>query len=153
MYAKVDRNVEKLPESVRPGDPPNEEKIGLALRLADIAEQYGITMYTCMEDFAVTGLIKRGSCVDKDILDLLWPEKQRKMKISSNRGKCGCYDSRDIGAYDTCPHGCVYCYAVLNRPLALKRYHEHDPTHDALIKRGSKEPRDPHDTTMQLTLL
>ncbi|MDW8234569.1 MAG: hypothetical protein RMJ54_17490 [Roseiflexaceae bacterium] len=29
---------------------------------------------------------------------------------------------------------------MLNRPLALKRYREHDPHHDALIKRGPKEP-------------
>jgi hypothetical protein len=33
-----------------------------------------------------------------------------------NRPECACFEARDIGEYDTCPHGCVYCYAVRNRP-------------------------------------
>lgn len=140
LYAKVDRNIKHLPPDAMPVDPADDIKLELALQLAESAEQHGITLYTCTEDFAAVGPIKRGSCVDKDILDRLFPHKQRTMKVSSNRGKCGCYDSRDIGAYDTCPQGCLYCYAVLNRPLALKRYHEHDADHDTLVKRGPKQP-------------
>ncbi len=140
VYAKVERNVKKLPPEATPVDPANEEKLELALRFATIAADHGITLYTCMEDFAAVEPIQRGSCVDKDILDRLFPHKQRPMKVSSNRGKCGCYDSRDIGAYDTCPHGCVYCYAVINRPLALKRYQEHDNACDMLVKRGPNAP-------------
>jgi len=139
IYAKVERNLRKLPPGIDVYDPPDDQKIALALDLAEIAAWHGITLFTCAEDFSAVGPIQRGSCVDKEILDLLWPEKARKMKLSSNRGKCGCYDSRDIGAYDTCPHGCIYCYVVLNRPLALKNYREHDPDHDALIKRGPKQ--------------
>ncbi|MBM3491010.1 MAG: DUF1848 domain-containing protein [Alphaproteobacteria bacterium] len=44
-----------------------------------------------------------------------------------NRPGCDCALSRDIGAYDSCPHGCVYCYAVANRAGALARYRRHDP--------------------------
>jgi hypothetical protein len=142
MYGKVTRNVKRLPPELQPYDPPLEEKAMLARELAAMATQHGITLYTCAEDAVVdeTAHIKRGSCVDKEVLDLLWPHKQRKLKASSNRGKCGCYDSRDIGAYDTCPHGCIYCYAVQNRPLALKRYAQHDPLHDALTKRANDPP-------------
>lgn len=140
IYEKVTRNTRDLAEQLQPYDPPNAEKLQLVLELAEIAAHHGITLYTCAEDFAVIAPIRRGSCVDKDLLDALWPHKTRKIKLCSNRGKCGCYESRDIGAYDTCPHGCIYCYAVINRPLALKRYKEHDQTHDALIKRGPKEP-------------
>ena len=48
------------------------------------------------------------------------------------RETCGCYQSKDIGDYDTCPHGCVYCYAVQNRDLAKRRFTQHDPLSEVL---------------------
>jgi DNA repair photolyase len=47
-------------------------------------------------------------------------------RLKGNRPDCGCYQSRDIGEYDTCPHGCVYCYAVNSHDAAGKRFLEHD---------------------------
>lgn len=47
-------------------------------------------------------------------------------KGKGNRDGYRCSEARDIGAYDTCPHGCVYCYAVRNRPLALERFRSYN---------------------------
>lgn len=33
------------------------------------------------------------------------------LKHSGSRQHCGCIETRDIGAYDSCPTGCKYCYA------------------------------------------
>ena len=152
-YVKVERNTGKLPPELRPYAPPQDEQLDLARELATLAAAQGIGLYTCAEDFAAIAPIRRGACVDRDLLHELWPHKQQTaLKLSSNRGKCGCYDSRDIGAYDTCPHGCVYCYAVINRPLALQRYKDHDPAHDALIKRGPKQPPPDAPPAQQLTI-
>ena len=51
-----------------------------------------------------------------------------------NRVGCACAESRDIGAYETCPHGCAYCYAVTSRTTA--RHHltrRHDPDGEFLL--------------------
>jgi Domain of unknown function (DUF1848) len=53
--------------------------------------------------------------------------------LMGNREECGCFESRDIGEYDTCPHGCVYCYAVQNQELAKTRYKQHDPLGESLF--------------------
>ena len=47
-------------------------------------------------------------------------------KTKGNRPGCFCAESRDIGEYDTCPHGCVYCYAVRAPDLAKRRHRAHD---------------------------
>ena len=39
----------------------------------------------------------------------------------------------DIGGYDTCPHGCVYCYAVQNQKTAKALFSRHDPTGEFLF--------------------
>jgi hypothetical protein len=142
-YGKVRRNVATLPAELQPYDPPASEKCALANDLAALAAPYDITLYTCAEDFAVTDHIHRGACVDADLIQTLWPHKRPSRAHCANRGKCGCVAHRDIGAYDTCPHGCIYCYAVQNRDLALTRYRHHDPHHTALAARTSTTPAAP----------
>lgn len=49
-----------------------------------------------------------------------------------NRPGCACAASRDIGAYDTCPHGCLYCYANDSPAAARRRFKAHDPEAEML---------------------
>jgi len=47
-------------------------------------------------------------------------------KTKGNRPGCQCSESRDIGTYDSCPKGSVYCYAVRSKDVTLINYAAQD---------------------------
>jgi DNA repair photolyase len=96
-------------------DPPEARKLEDAARLAEIAGQRGIRLFSCSQKFsaAVSG-IRASSCIDGRLLRELHPrnEEVSTAKDKSQRPACGCTESVDIGSYtQTCPHSCLYCYA------------------------------------------
>ena len=113
-------------------DPPQEVKRGLLRDLVDIAADQGIGLSICTQpDLMVPGA-GEARCVDAQKLMSVFGRTFRS-KTKGMRVGCGCYESKDIGDYDTCPHGCVYCYAVRQRQLALQRYRAHDPLGEYLF--------------------
>jgi hypothetical protein len=97
--------------------------------LAALASSRGMAVSICSQpQYALAGLTTSARCVDADRLArVAGSALPGAPRLKGNREACGCFESRDIGAYDSCPHGCVYCYAVRDRDLALERYKAHDP--------------------------
>jgi len=52
----------------------------------------------------------KASCIDGRSLSDIFNTAIDARPVSS-RMECACTKSTDIGAYDTCAHGCIYCYA------------------------------------------
>ncbi len=114
-------------------DPIDVVKADLAGEFGGIAAQHGMKAGMCSQRrFAVDG-VGEASCINSHRLSLV-AGKPIQAEHRGNRSECECDVSRDIGAYDTCPHGCVYCYAVQNRGRAVQLYRRHNPESEFLIE-------------------
>ena len=113
-------------------DPEDEEKRALLADLAAIAADHGLTASLCSQEALLGPGLEPARCIDAERLaDLAGQPIAARTK--GNRPGCLCAESRDIGAYDSCPHGCVYCYAVRRPALAKRAYRRHDPAAERLL--------------------
>ncbi len=112
-------------------DPDPEEKRALLAEIAAAAHERGLRPTLCAQpDLLVEGLAP-ARCIDAERLAAV-AGRPIPAKTKGNRPGCLCAESRDIGAYDSCPHGCVYCYAVRRPELAKANHRAHDPADEAL---------------------
>jgi hypothetical protein len=107
----------------------------LVAELAHIAISYGAQLKVCSQKaLLIPGVAAEARCVDAERLERVSGNSiVAKTKLIGNRKECGCFASKDVGEYDTCPHGCVYCYAVQNRDLALHRFKKHNTMSEFLF--------------------
>lgn len=141
IYAKSRRNLEAAAR--RHGfaweDPPDDAKRELAARLAELAQRHGMRLTVCSQPEYVAEGAEEARCVDARRLARISGEPLD-APLKGNRPGCACHESRDIGEYDTCPHGCLYCYAVRHRRVALARYRAHDPASPSLLPLAEELP-------------
>lgn len=127
LYAKIQRNMRQL--DIR--QMTNEEIVSLAEKMAQIASRCNLIIETCAEKINLEQAgIRHGSCIDKKLIERLSGCKLRGEKDRNQRQECGCLESVDIGAYDTCLNGCKYCYANYNDDRVkemVKLYDEKSP--------------------------
>lgn len=133
--------------------PAPTDKTALAKALADIAHSHGLALHTCAEDMDLSSFsIGHAHCIDTGLIERLLGCAMDTPKDKGQRPACGCAASIDLGLYNTCQNGCVYCYANHNpdvRRRNIQTYDKHAPLlcsrlteQDQLTERRVKSEKD-----------
>ena len=123
-------------------DPQDDDKQALLVTLAAIAADHGIAVTLCGQPDLIVDGVGEARCIDADRLARVAGHPPAGT-AKSHRKTCRCDASRDIGDYDSCPHGCAHCYAVQSRDRAKRRFAAHDPTGEFLAPRDRSINEEP----------
>ena len=149
LYAAVKR---RAPEIQAPGE---AEMRLMAREIARMAGKCGMIPSSCAEtiDLSREGIKARG-CIDAEDIGRLLGVNIESRRDDTQRGACRCVKSVDIGAYDTCAHGCLYCYARTGR-RAAEECDAHSPLLCGRIGEGDRvtERREKRIAPHQLSML
>ncbi len=137
MYRKTVRHMRELAArraSVVAPEASDARFLNLVSSLATVARDHGIDIVSCAEEADLRPYgVRPGKCVDDEYIRQTFSIEVTSRKDPGQRAACGCVVSKDIGAYDTCTLGCIYCYATSS--LARARFNRacHDPHGASLI--------------------
>lgn len=115
--------------------PLEEKALGDLIRyMAEEARIQGMEIQSCAQTVELERCgVKHGKCVDDEYILKVFGIEVSPKKDPSQRKDCGCVRSKDIGMYDTCLYGCLYCYATADFEKARENYRRHDPAGPTLV--------------------
>lgn len=136
-YKKIRKNMEAL--SYR--EMTSKELNRLIPSLKDMSQRKGLNIFSCAEDLDLKALgIEPGRCIDHRLVSQLLGQEVDIKKDKNQREVCGCVESIEVGVYNTCLHGCRYCYANFSDSVVKNNCNKHDPKAPLLI--GHVEDQD-----------
>ena len=129
LYEKTKKNFPGVKEVSE-----NDQKF-LAQSFSRICFKNGIKIESCAEKLDLTAFgVEQGACVSKQIIEKATDTHLiQKTGTQNLRKHCTCLPTHDIGAYNSCPHLCKYCYANYDARLVEKNFVRHNPDSTFLL--------------------
>lgn len=141
FYGKVTKRLARLEShgGIDFIDPRTEEhgeaRDRLCAAIGRIAANAGLEVASCAESLDMKRFgIRRGSCIDGNLIRDLFGIHQTINRDRGQRKACLCAKSVDLGVYNTCGTGCVYCYANQEGAVIAETVRRHDPKGPCLIR-------------------
>ncbi len=136
-YKKTRRN---MPEVILPTEEETNELISI---LGKTAQTYNLPLQICASPTwkeyqkIAPNLLPPGCITTEEFCkanNLILIRKDPHSGLNGIRQGCMCmHKQKAMGAYNTCPHGCKYCYANEDHKLAYERFKTHNPNSDILF--------------------
>lgn len=134
MYRKTAAALRRLDPAYRAPTADERRELARGIAALNAGWPHRLELATCAEGIDLSALgIHKNKCIDDVLIRRLCPQDalvqaelapRRQLSLlpgmetaasaskdTGQRTACGCIPSKDIGAYDSCPHFCVYCYA------------------------------------------
>ena len=87
-----------------------DEMIELGKMISSTAKDFGIAVKVCCEkSFLFKYGIEQANCIDRILIESICGHSLDIKRDKNQRDSCACFKSIDIGAYNTCRNGCIYC--------------------------------------------
>lgn len=117
------------------------QRLEIMERFSEIAKKYGFYIDTCAENTDLRQFgITHSHCIDKERFERIGKCGLSIEKDINQRPQCGCIASIDIGTYNTCKNGCLYCYANYSCSTVKMNTQRHNPNSPLLF--GKVGPED-----------
>lgn len=113
---------------------PSEIIEVLAEAIGATARKHNIAVQSCCENYDLARFnIRQGGCIDLSVIEKVCGYKLNLKPDKGQRKNCNCVESVDIGAYNTCLNGCLYCYANFNEETVKANYKSHNTSAEFLL--------------------
>lgn len=117
-----------------------KEQESLIAAFSQIAEKNQVQIHLCCENSSLTRKhVDADGCMTKEVLEKAIHGKLKVPKMKSAREECNCLLGADIGMYNTCGNGCLYCYANYDRKSVIENMKHHDINSPFLIGHQREE--------------
>ena len=128
LYQKVLRNFPEAKEVT------TDERLMIGENFSKIAKKYDLQLKTCVEGTLLDQFgFDSSGCMTQKVLEKAIGNNLKIPKGKYRIRECDCVFGRDIGAYNTCLHGCKYCYANSNIKLVKRNHKLHNPDSPLLV--------------------